>query len=193
MSALTHSNPPAPEPERLTTAALEAQSRIIEETEEWLIADEEGGDGGSAVKLVPALQVAEARQFEAAMRRAQKAEEKSNKRYAADERKGSSFRGRVGGGGAKEEYPALQQASAERKVEVKFHAAKEAVPPHMRAVSKRDAEQNLKDQHDITKADPNKNLSDIGNKPKEALPLPARAMERLALMDDDDDDDYGWI
>jgi hypothetical protein len=44
---LTHE--PTPNLEQLDAAAADAQARLIEEIEEWEIADEEGGDGGEAV------------------------------------------------------------------------------------------------------------------------------------------------
>jgi len=47
--ALGVTHEPTPNLEQLDTAAADAQARLVEEIEEWEIADEEGGDGGEAV------------------------------------------------------------------------------------------------------------------------------------------------
>lgn len=125
--ALTYEHPEAPDPERLSAAAAEAHARVIEETEEWEIADEEGGDGGSAVKLLPAAEMAQARAFQQGLNRAVKAEDKSNRNYArsdARNRQRGDHRGGKGTNGYDEHYPALKP-SIEGKGEIKYHAANE--------------------------------------------------------------------
>lgn len=125
--ALNYEHPKAPDPERLSAAAAEAQARVIEETEEWEIADEEGGDGGSAVKLLPAAEMAEARAFQQGLNRAVKAEEKFNGNYsrsdARDIQRGDRRSGK-GTNGYDGHYPALKP-SIERKGEIQYHAANE--------------------------------------------------------------------
>ena len=124
--ALTYEPPKAPDPERLSAAAAEAQSRVLEETEEWEIADEEGGDGGSAVKLLPAAEMHEARAFQQGLNRATKAEDKLNRNYARGmaRNRQRDHRGGKGTNRYDEEYPALKP-SIERKGEIKYHAANE--------------------------------------------------------------------
>ena len=124
--ALNYEHPEAPDLERLSAAAAEAQARIIEEVEEWEIADE-GGDGGSAVKLLPAAEMAQARAFQQGLNRALKAEDKQNRNYAradARNRQRGDHRGGKGTNGHDEGYPALKP-SIERKGEIKYHAVNE--------------------------------------------------------------------
>ena len=125
--ALTYEHPEAPDPERLSTAAAEAQARVIEEIEEWEIADEEGGDGGSAVKLLPAAEMAQARAFQQGLNRALKAEDKQNRNYARVDSRNRQRGDRRGGkytNGHDEYYPMLKP-SIERKGEIKYHATNE--------------------------------------------------------------------
>ena len=125
--ALTYEPPKAPDPERLSVAAAEAQARLIEDTEEWEIADEEGGDGGSAVKLLPAAEMAQNRAFHQGLRRAVKAEEAFNRNYTTTNARSKvtgDHRGGKDTNGYDEEYPSLKP-SIERKGEIKYHAADE--------------------------------------------------------------------
>ncbi|KAL9075358.1 MAG: hypothetical protein Q9161_001735 [Pseudevernia consocians] len=125
--ALTYEHPENPDPERLSTAAAEAQARVIEETEEWEIADEEGGDGGSAVKLLPAAEMAQARAFQKGLNRAVKAEDRSNRSYARNDARNRQRGDPCGGKGMNvndENFPALKP-SIERKGEIKYHSANE--------------------------------------------------------------------
>lgn len=127
LKALTYEHPEAPDPERLSAAAAEAQARVIEETEEWEIADEEGGDGGPAVRLLPAAEMAEARAFQQGLNRAVKAEDKSNRNHARSDARNRQRGYRPGGKGTQgydENYPTLKP-SVERKGEIKYHAANE--------------------------------------------------------------------
>ena len=124
---MTYEHPEAPDPERLSNVAAEAQARIIEDAEEWEIADEEGGDGGSAVKLLPAAEMAQARAFQQGLNRAVKAEEKYNRNYMRGEARNRQRGDRCGGKGTNghdEGYPALKP-SVERKGEIKYHTANE--------------------------------------------------------------------
>ena len=125
--ALTYEHPEAPDPERLSAVAAEAQARVIDEVEEWEIADEEGGDGGSAVKLLPAAEMAQARAFQQGLNRALKAEDKQNRNYARSDartRQRGDHRGGKGTNGHDGGYPALKP-SIERKGEIKYHAVNE--------------------------------------------------------------------
>lgn len=128
VKALTYEHPEAPDPERLSAAAAEAQARIIQDVEEWEIADEEGGDGGSAVKLLPGAEMAQARAFQQGLNRALKAEDKQTQKHArsdARNRQRGDHRGGKGTtNGHDEDYPALKP-SIERKDEIKHHAANE--------------------------------------------------------------------
>ena len=123
---MTYEPPKAPDPERLSAAAADAQARLIEDSEEWEIANEEGGDGGSAVKLLPAAEMAQARAFQQGLRRAVKAEESFNHKYTrgnATARRGH----RQGGKGTTrydEGYSSPENA-VESKGEIKYHAANE--------------------------------------------------------------------
>ena len=125
--ALSYEHPQAPDPERLSAAAAEAQARLIEDSEEWEIADEEGGDGGSAVKLLPAAEMAQARAFQQGINRAVKAEEKFNRNYARSDARSRQRGDRRGGRGTKgyDEYHPAPKPSIERKGEIKYHAANE--------------------------------------------------------------------
>lgn len=51
-AALDVVHEPTPNVEQLDAAAADAQARLIEDVEEWEIADEEGGDGGQAVRIL---------------------------------------------------------------------------------------------------------------------------------------------
>ena len=124
---MTCKPPEAPDPERLSAAAAEAQARVIEETEEWEIADEEGGDGGPAVKLLPAVEMTQARAFQQGLNRAVRVEGKSNRMYAANGMRNTQRGNRRGGKGTtgySEDHPA-SKASIERRGEVQYHAANE--------------------------------------------------------------------
>ena len=67
----------------------EARSRLIEEREEWEAANEEDGDGGEAVTLLPAAETLERMEFERAMARGRKADERNEKKRA---RRDAGFR-----------------------------------------------------------------------------------------------------
>ena len=122
---MTYEPPKAPDPERLSAAAADAQARLIEDTEEWEIADEEGGDGGSAVKLLPAAEMAEAHAFQKGLRRAVKAEE-VKRNYTRDNAIARQ-KHRQGGKGTTEHDNGYRspKAGGERKGEIKYHAANE--------------------------------------------------------------------
>ena len=124
--ALTYEPPKAPDPERLSAAAAEAQARLIEDIEEWEIAREEGGDGGSAVKLLPAAEMAQARAFQQGLRRAVKVEEGFDRSYTRDNATARQKHSQGGKGttGYDEGYGSPRIA-VERKGEIKYHAANE--------------------------------------------------------------------
>ena len=123
---MTYEPPKAPDPERLSAAAADAQARLIEDIEEWEIADEEGGDGGSAVKLLPAAEMAHAHAFQQGLRRAVKAEEGFNRKYTRDNATARE-KHRQGGKGTTgyDEGYGSPRIAVERKGEIKHHAANE--------------------------------------------------------------------
>ena len=124
--ALTYEPPKAPDPERLSAAAAEAQARLIEDTEEWEIANEEGGDGGSAVKLLPAAEMAQARAFQQGLKRAVKAEEGFNRINTRDNATAKKNHRQGGKGTASyDEGYCPPKSGGERKGEIKYHAANE--------------------------------------------------------------------
>ena len=139
---MTYEPPKAPDPERLSAAAADAQARLIEDTEEWEIADEEGGDGGSAIKLLPAAEMTQARAFQQGLKRAVKAEEGFNRNYTRDNA-AARQRHRQGGNGTTgyDEGYRSPKTGGERKGEIKYHAANEK---EMREK----AAQNLEDDDD---------------------------------------------
>lgn len=123
---MTYKPPKAPDPERLSAAAAEAQARLIEDTEEWEIANEEGGDGGSAVKLLPAAEMAQARAFQQGLKRAVKAEEgfnRNNTRHNATTRPNHRQSSKGTTGNDEGYHP--PKTGGERKGEIKYHAANE--------------------------------------------------------------------
>ena len=222
-NALNYEHPKAPDPERLSAAAAEAQARVIEEAEEWEIADEEGGDGGPPVKLLPVAETAQARAFQQGLNRAVKAEEKINRKYARSDARSRQRGDRCGGKsttGYDEEYPALRH-SIERKGEIKYHAANEKkmrekaaqdsddngwgwigeedgkapnyVPPHKRAVP----DVVLKKPKFGFKDDPKDTVEDPivrENKPKSTPLPPQRLMARMKLLDAyDNDGEHGGV
>ena len=124
---MTYEHPEAPDPERLSAAAADAQARVIEDTEEWEIADEEGGDGGAAVKLLPAAEMAQNRAFQQGLNRAAKAEDRANRNYAKNDTRNKQRDNRQSGkrtNGYDAGYSTLKP-SIERKGEIKYHAANE--------------------------------------------------------------------
>ena len=132
--ALTTTPKTIPQQEELDAAAEEAKARLVEDIEEWEIADEEGGDGGAAV---PFSGKKESPTFDQGINRGQKAEENE----CSNDRKngfGSSAYG--------EAFPSLKE-SIEKQGVIKFHDANENkirdmadtlntgrdyVPPHLR-------------------------------------------------------------
>ena len=123
---MTYEPPKGPDPERLSAVAADAQARLIEDIEEWEIADEEGGDGGSAIKLLPAAEMAQAHAFQQGLRRAVKAEEGFNRNYTRDNAKARQkhCQGGKGTTGYDEGYGSPRIA-AKKKGEIKYHAANE--------------------------------------------------------------------
>ena len=123
---MTYEPRKAPDPERLSAAAADAQARLIEDIEEWEIANEEGGDGGSAVKLLPAAEMAQARAFQQGLRRAVKAEEGFNRGYTRGNTAARPRHSRGGKGTTRyDEGYSSAKTAAESKGEIKYHAANE--------------------------------------------------------------------
>lgn len=139
-AALTAAPKAIPKQEELDAAAEEAQARLIDDIEEWEIADEEGGDGGAAI---PLGNTNGKQTFEQGMRSGQKAEEKT---YTNDWNKG------FGSSAYSEAFPSLKE-TIERQGVIKFHNANEKrlkemadatnkwqdyVPPHLRGGGEQD-------------------------------------------------------
>ncbi|KAL9100111.1 MAG: hypothetical protein Q9163_004472 [Psora crenata] len=70
----------------------EAKARMIEENNEWELADEEGGDGGEATRLLPAAQMLDRMDQERAITKGRKAEKRNQIRNA---RRHTGFKGAV--------------------------------------------------------------------------------------------------
>lgn len=136
----------------------------------------EGGDGGEPVKLLNYKQMVEDRAFDQSMRRANKAEEKGNLKFARDRARGGR-RGRGDFHGVhKEDFPPLSP-SMERKGEIKFHAANEE---KMR--QKGDQNGQYQGNGSSNKKGPNSsNKKDTGTPVQDN-----KTMQRLARLDDDE-------
>ncbi|KAL9640578.1 MAG: hypothetical protein Q9164_000185 [Protoblastenia rupestris] len=78
----TNAPPRVPSQTQLKDAAEEAKLRIKEEHDDWQAADEEGGDGGEAIHLLPAAEMQDRMEFESAMRKGRKADERNEIRNA---------------------------------------------------------------------------------------------------------------
>ena len=148
-AALTANPKAIPQQQESDAAAAEAQARLIDDIEEWEIADEEGGDGGAAVPLPGLSETNQKQMFEQGMKRGQKADERAEKKYSIDQLKDFDS------GAYSEAFPSLKE-SVEKKGEIKFHAANEKkmkemtdatnngvdyVPPHLRGGWKEDGKE----------------------------------------------------
>ena len=133
-AALTTTPKAIPQQEELDAAAEEAKARLVDDIEEWDIADEEGGDGGAAV---PLSEKKENPTFDHGMGRGQKAEENKNS---------NEWKNGFGSSAYGEAFPSLKE-SIEKQGVIKFHDAnekkmremadtsnkgKDYVPPHLR-------------------------------------------------------------
>ncbi|KAK4693160.1 hypothetical protein P7C71_g4189, partial [Lecanoromycetidae sp. Uapishka_2] len=173
-TSLTITHAPAPNREHLDAAAAEAQARIIEDTEEWEIADEEGGDGGEAVKLSSIEKMRADKEFEQGMRRAEKAEEKARRVRSVGGGPGrGGYAGRGGGSGYggqnQSNFSPMQAASGGQGV-TQFHAANE----------KRQREK-------VAGGSQWGGKQDAKGAKKEDVPLSEQMKNRLKILDDEDD------
>ena len=82
IAARNASNNPLRQPseEQLDEAAMEAKARLIEESDEWEAAEEEGGDGGPAIALLPAAEMADRQAIESALNRGRRADHRKEVR-----------------------------------------------------------------------------------------------------------------
>lgn len=166
---------PAPNIEQLDAAAADAQSRLIEDIEEWEIADEEGGDGGEAVKVPRVQQMRADKDFEQGMRRADKAEAKGRRRGGGGSGRGGfggRGRGPSYGGNAHNDFPPLQP-SMEGPGVTQFHSVNEK--------RQREKAANGSSQGSYPAPQPR------GGK-KENVALSEHMKNRLKILDDEDDD-----
>ena len=87
IAARNDSNKPPRQPseEQLDEAAMEAKARLLEESDEWEAAEEEGGDGGHAVALLPAAEMADRQAFESALNRGRRADHRKEVQHARRE------------------------------------------------------------------------------------------------------------
>ena len=172
-AALNVNHEPAPDPERLDQAAAEAQARVIEEIEEWEIADEEGGDGGEAVRLLSHEEMIDKRTFDQGMKKAYRAEDRREKNYARNAR-----------GGAKD--GAFKNGRTNEGLrEINFHTANEQTlrklgDPKIGALNGKKVE---------NKKDPRaQNTSDTDHETGGGVPiLESGTAARLAALDEIDD------
>lgn len=191
---------------RLEVAATDAKQRIIEEDEEWVMADEEGGDGGHAVPLLPSEEVKAAADLEQAMNRGKKADEKADardwqqKHTVKGVRKSSKVCHVVESLSRK--LLIMDQQSAEG--EIRFHDTNEEIVRQMGAHSIGTSATADSTQIDDAKKtgyvpphlrglvkpqtyESESHLPGSSNKPKVVLPpLSKRLEKRLLMMEDDD-------
>lgn len=136
----------------------------------------EGGDGGEPVKLPNYKQMMEDRAFDQSMRRANKAEEKENLKFARDRARG----GRGGRGNFhglhKEDFPPLS-SFVDRKGDIKYHAANEE---KMR--QKGDQNGRYQGNNSSSKKGPNNSNKEDGGAPVQDKKM----TERLARLEDDE-------
>ena len=160
---------PAPNIEQLDTAAAEAQARLIEDIEDWEIADEEGGDGGAAVKIPSYEDMIEKRTNDQTMRRANRAEDRQAKDRAWNAA-GSSGRNRPS---------SSLKPTGQGKGEIKFHAANEK--------TKMEMEENWEPPHPSVKAS-NTDVAVVDDTEGGGVALPDPKMQaRLAALDEMDE------
>ena len=201
---MTYEHPGGPDPERLSAAAAEAQARLIDDAEEWEIANEEGGDGGAAVKLLSAAKMDEDRAFRQGLNRAIKAEDKKyarnnakirSNRHREDHRDGDGTGTNATG---QDHQPAWGPSIIERKDrEVKYHDMNEKKLKEEKRAQDSDEDEDgwgwIGDDGDGKVGQSNDNGRDDAKdlkeeeKPKETTPLPPqRLMARMKLLDDAD-------
>ena len=84
-------------PEELEETAASARERVKEDYEEWRVADEEGTDGGDPVALLPAAEALANAEFDRAMRKGRKADERKRVQREKGWGRGTSGGQRYGG------------------------------------------------------------------------------------------------
>lgn len=180
-ASLTVIHAPAPDLEQLDTAAAEAQARLIEDTEEWEIADEEGGDGGEAVKLPSIDQMRSDKVFEQGMRRADKVEEKSRRGRGGGGGSGrGGYGGRGGGSSSQNGFPPLQPSRGGPGV-TQFH--------NQNKKRQREKAPNGGQQKGFVAPHQRGGGKQIVKGPKkEDVPLPEQMKNRLKILEDEDAD-----
>lgn len=199
LAALSPSTKPStiPDPARLDEAARDARDRIVEETEEWEMADEEMADGGVAVKLLKPSERGYDPAFQASLRRAAKVEEEALMKRHGE--KGFNRRGR-GGGVAR----AGKNGQSTGVGEVKFHAANEAMVRRMAKHGEQKGSYKTKKNEgwpsNTQNSDPlhlsgsikheveakSIGLDSVSSVTKETVPLSEKMAQRLKIIDDGD-------
>ena len=191
-AALTTTPKTIPQQEELDAAAEEAQARLVEDIEEWEIADEEGGDGGAAV---PLSEKKENSTFGQGTGRGQKAGEKKSS---------NNWNNGFGSSAYGEAIPSLKE-SIEKQGVIKFHDAnekkmgemadkmnkgKDYVLPHLRGGEVEDGgEETLvwKEGH-VIEFGKNRGEEDGGVKlPEKKKKLGQKTKKRLAELEVDDE------
>ena len=191
-AALTATPKTIPQQEELDAAAEEAQARLIEDIEEWEIADEEGGDGGPAVAL---SEKKENPTFDQGIHRGQKAGEK---------KLSNNWNNGIGSSAYGEAFPSLKE-SIEKQGVIKYHDAnekkvreiadtsnkgKDYVPPHLRGG---EAEDNGKETlvwregHVIEFGKSKDEEGGVKSPEKKKQKLSQKTKKRLAELDMDDE------
>lgn len=181
LAALDSRNKPhlAPTEQALDEAASEAKARIMEKNDEWEQANEEGGDGGEAVRIVSSVQLRENDEFRKGMNNARKAEEKALQRaYQQDRRPryGASTRG--------------QNSTNKTTGEIKYHDANDALWQEMKSKDSQDIpreEIGSKDTNVMPHLRGRKisSANSIGRSDVKAPALSKRLAERLIILDTD--------
>ena len=82
-AAVTATAKTFPDQSKVEAAVAEAQARLIEDFEEWEIANEEGRDGGAAIPLSSISEIRGEQTFEQSMRYGQKAEDRVERKVTA--------------------------------------------------------------------------------------------------------------
>lgn len=173
-----------PSQQSLDEAALNARARIMEEYDEWDQANEEGGDGGEAVKLVSSAQFRENTEFRRGIDKARKAEKKTlQQAYQRDHRPSH--------GG---EYTNNTKTTGSQKGEIKYHDANKKLVQVLKSKDSRETRATVGSKgtgvlphvRGLTMAESKTTFSNpIEASNNNAPHLSKRLAERLLVLDDD--------
>ena len=193
IGALGSTHKPMPEPEKLDDAARDARDRVLEEAEEWEIADEDGGDGGEAVRVLSPGQAAYKKRFEKGMANGRKADEKAAMRRIKEKNAVKNDWVRQASMGIN------RSAEREPKGEIKFHTANEAAAKRRAAEEEEDTSQAKQESQTTPhlcpklEADTTTNRNHAEENGSEIPTLSDRMVARLTSLMDEDDDGNGGV